>query len=336
MLKRINTGDINTVIIKFILNNKALILLIVAFIFSVIVTGGASVGAFNLTSLLRQIPAYSIMAVGLTVVFATGQMDMSAGSLLSLCTVMYATWSFRMPIPLAIVCVILLGGFVSMCTSSVLRAFNLNAFILTLAASQVIEGISGQITGGRNISGLSDATKFLGQSTITLPFVNMHLPVSFIVAVVVILLVAGILNYTRFGRHLLATGGNLEAAKLSGIKINLVRIMVFIMLGICAGITSVLLTGRLGMGSPGAGGSYTLDCIAAVIIGGTTMAGGRAKVGGSLFGVCLILVINNLLTLQGVSTYWTMVAKGMIIAVAIILDAVSETFFQAQSAKRVA
>ena len=334
MVEKNKARDAETAIVRFLLNNKALILLIIAFASSVVITKGASLGAYNRTALLRQIPAYAIMAVGLTVVFATGQMDMSAGSLLSLCTVMYAKWSFVMPIPLAVLCVILLGAFVSLCTSSVLRAFNLNAFILTLAASQVIEGISGQITGGKNISGLSDAAKFLGQRTINSPV--MQIPVSFIVALVVILIVAAILNFTHFGRHLLATGGNLEAAKLSGIKTNLIRIMVFMMLGMCAGMTSVLLTGRLGMGSPGAGGSYTLDCIAAVIIGGTTMAGGKAKVGGSLFGVCLILVINNLLTLQGVSTYWTMVAKGLIIAVAIILDAVSEKFFLAQSARRAA
>ena len=132
-----------------------------------------SLGAYNRTSLLRQIPAYAIMAVGLTVVFATGQMDMSAGSLLSMCTVMYAKWSFVMPVPIAVICAILLGAFVSMCTSSVLRAFNLNAFILTLAASQVIEGISGQITGGKNISGLSDAAKFLGQRTLESPVMQI-------------------------------------------------------------------------------------------------------------------------------------------------------------------
>lgn len=315
----------STTILRFVLNNKALLLVVIAFVLSMIMTGGNTISPYNITSLLRQIPAYAIMAIGYTIVFATGQFDMSAGSVLSLCTIMFAKWSLIYPLSIAIIAVIILGGLIELLNAVIIRSFNLNPFVLTLATSEIINGIAGQITGGANISGLSSSTKYLGQHLI-LDF----LPMSFIVAIIVILIAWVVLNLTTFGRHIIATGGNLEAAKVSGIKITPIRIAVFTILGLCAGITSVVLTGRLGMGSPSAGSNYSLDCIAAVVIGGTTMHGGKANVSGSLFGMFLIVVINNMLSLLGINTYWQMVAKGFIIALAIILDSLSEKFAVSQ------
>ena len=318
-----------TAIIRFVLKNKALLLLVIAFLVSMVWTGGNTISQFNLTSLMRQIPAYAIMAAGYTVVFTTGQFDMSAGSILSLCTIMFATWSFKYPLWLAICGVLVLGIIVGLINGAIIRLFNLNAFVLTLATGQIIDGIAGQITGGANISGLSDQTKFLGQRLMFDVF-----PVSFIVAIVVILLVAVMLSKTLFGRHLVATGANLEAAKVSGINTAGIRIAAYGIIGVCAGITSVILTGRLGMGSPTAGISYTLDCIAAVIIGGTAMRGGKPKVGGTLFGMGLMVVINNMLSLLGIGTYWQMISKGMIIVMAIVLDSLSEKFAALQRTSR--
>jgi len=317
----------NVKLLKFVLNNKALILLVIAFLVSVIWTGGNTISRFNLTSLMRQMPAYAIMAVGYTVIFTTGQFDMSAGSVLSLCTIVYATLSLHYPLAVAIFCVMLLSVAVGLVNGVIIRTFNLNAFVLTLATGQMIDGISGQITGGANVSGLSSGAKFLGQSLMFGMF-----PVSFIVAISIIVVVSVMLSKTLFGRHLVATGANLEAAKVSGIKITAIRIAAYGIIGACAGITSIILTGRLGMGSPTAGATYTLDCIAAVIIGGTAMRGGKPKVGGTLFGMGLIVVINNMLSLMGINTYWQMVSKGAIIAIAIILDALSEKFAAMQRA----
>lgn len=325
---KLQTKNAGSTALKFVLNNKAMLLLIIAFVISSVATKGNTLSAFNLTSLLRQIPAYAIMAIGYTVVFATGQFDMSAGAVLSLCTIMYAKWSLELPLAVAIIGAIALGALLECINAVIIRGFNLNAFVLTLATGEVINGIAGQITGGANVSGLSTSAKFFGQYLIfnTIPF-------SFVIAVVVVLAAACMLYKTLFGRHLIATGGNLEAAKVSGIKINAIRIAAFTILGACAGITAILLTGRMGMGSPSAGDTYTLDCIAAVVIGGTSQHGGKAKVGGSLFGMFLIVVINNMLNLLGINTYWQMAAKGLIIVFAIVLDSLSEKFAAAQSTK---
>jgi len=308
-------------IVKFLLNNKAMLLLLLAFLASILLTGGKTVSSFNLTSLMRQIPAYAMMAVGYTVIFTTGQFDMAAGSVLSLCTIMYAKWSLQYPLAVAIIGVIVLGAIVELISGFITRIFNLSPFVLTLAVGQVIDGVSGHITGGANISGLSSGTKFLGQY-----LMFGSIPVSFLVALSVIVIVTIMLGKTLYGRHLVATGANLEAAKVSGIRIDVIRVSAYVIIGICAGITSVVLTGRLGMGSPSAGSTYTLDCIAAVVIGGTSMKGGKPKVVGTLFGMGLIVVINNMLNLLGIDTYWQMVSKGAIIVLAIVLDSLSERF----------
>lgn len=325
------TGKENTstnAIISVVLNNKALILLVVAFISSIILTGGNTFAVYNLTSLLRQVPAYVIIAIGYTILFASGQFDMSAGSILSLCTVMYAKWALTYPLAVAMICVILLAIACEFINGIVIRTFNLNGFVLTLATSEMINGLAGQITKGGNVSGLSDAAKFLGQKLIF-----NGIPVSFLIAVLVIIVASVIITKTIYGRHLLATGGNREAAKVSGIKTDKMYISSFAFLGACVGVCSIVLTGRLGLGSPTAGSDYALDCIAGVVIGGTTMHGGKAKVSGTLFGMCLIIVINNMLDLLGINTYWKMVAKGAIIVLAIMLDSISEKVGNAQRSK---
>lgn len=322
------SNNSSTNALKFVLNNKALILLVVAFAASVLLTGSKTLNSYNLTSLLRQIPAYSIVAIGYTLVFASGQFDMSAGAVLSLCSVMYAKWSLTQPLFVAMVGVIILGIFCEFVNGLTIRLFNLNGFVLTLASSLIFQGIAGQITQGQNISGLSDAAKFLGQSLLF-----KSIPFAFIVAIAMILLAAMILYKSLYGRHLLATGGNLEAAQVSGIKIDRIRVTAFAFIGLCVGVTSILLTGRLGLGSMSAGNDYTLDCIAAVVIGGTTMHGGKAKVGGTLFGMFLIVVINNMLDLLGIGTYWKMITKGLIIIIAIVMDSTSQKFAVTQRTK---
>lgn len=324
--KKVNNFSI--MMFNFLLNNKALILLIVAFSASTLWTGGNTIAMFNLTSLLRQLPAYVIVAIGYTVLFASGQFDISAGAILSLCTVMYAKWSLSYPIVIVILMTIILAIACELINGFMIRIFNLSAFVLTLATSEMIEGVAGQITKGGNISGLPDVAKFFGQKLIL-----GTIPVSFIVAVVVIIVVSIVISKTLYGRHLLATGGNVEAAKVSGIKTNHMRVSAYGVLGACIGICAVVLTGRLGLGSPMAGNSYSLDCIAGVVIGGTTMHGGKSKVSGTLFGMGLIIVINNMLDLMGINTYWKMVAKGGIIVIAIMLDSLSEKVGDVQKIK---
>ena len=310
------------------LNNKALFLLIIAFIVSIIATGGNTLAAFNLTSLMRQIPVYAIMSMGFTVVFTAGKFDMSAGAVLSLCTIIYAKLALTCPLWVAIIVTLLMGALLEFVNGALIQAFKLPAFVLTLATSEAFEGISGMITEGKNISGLSDTAKWLGKQ-----LMFNTVPVAFLVAIAVIIITSVILFKTVFGRQLVATGGNFAAAKVSGIKTNFIYISAYVIIGICAGIGAVLLTGRLGFGSMNAGSDYSLDCIAAVVIGGTSMHGGKPKVTGSLFGMMLIIVINNMLNLLGTSTYLQMIFKGLIIAVAIILDAMSEKIASMQRLK---
>lgn len=324
-----NKSGINkTNLIMFALNNKAMLLLAVAFVCAIFITGGDSIAPYNLTSLLRQVPTYAIVAIGFTIIFASGQFDLSVGRIVSLCGVIYATLSLSMPLWAAVIGTLIAGMLLEFINAAFIRGIKLPGFVLTLATSEIYRGIAHIMTEGRNISGLSDPLIFIGQGLLF-----GVIPVAFIIALVLIILVAVMFNKTLYGRHIIATGGNGEAAKLSGIKTELIRVTSFMVAGLIFAAGSITLTGRVGFAAPLAGETYLMDCIAAVVIGGTSMHGGKAKVAGSLFGMGLIVVINNMLSLMGINTFWQWIAKGAIIILAISLDALSERFMNKQKTK---
>ena len=326
--KEANRKNAKSKAMLLVLNNKALILLMLVFLISTFVTNYNTVTVYNLTSLMRQLSVYTIVAAGYTIIFAAGMMDLSVGEVLSLCGVIYAVISLSYPVWVAILACFVVGVFCEFLNGFMIRFFKIPGFVLTLAIAQIYKGISHLITDGRNVSGLSDLTKVFGQGRIF-----NFIPNAFLIAVIVILMLAILISRTIYGRHVLATGGNGEAANVSGIKVEILRVSAYMVAGICASVGAIVLTGRVGFASATAGNSYTMDCIAAVVIGGTSMRGGKAKVVGTLFGVALIVVINNMLNLLNVSTYWQWIAKGFIIILAIVLDALTEQFVNKQRAK---
>lgn len=156
------------------------------------------------------------------------------------------------------------------------------------------------------------------------------IPFPFIIAVIMMLLVAILLNKTLYGRHLLAAGGNAEAANVSGIRVNKVKISAHVIAGAIYGVAAIVLTGRVGNAIPTAGDGYMMDAISAVVIGGTPMHGGKAKVVGTLFGVLLIGIMNNMLNLLRVDTFYQWIFKGIILIAAILLDGMTEAVMAKQ------
>ena len=154
----------------------------------------------------------------------------------------------------------------------------------------------------------------------------------FFIMILALIFMAVLLVKTTYGRHVLAAGGNASAAEVSGIRVGFINITTMMIGGICFGIGAAVLTGRVASAIPTAGDNYLMDSIAAVVIGGTPMHGGKAKVIGTLFGVILIGVINNMLNLLNISSYWQWVCKGAIIIIAIVLDSMTDRFFKSQKA----
>lgn len=309
-------------IMMFMIDNKALLLMVTMILTSILLTNGLAVSSENIAGIMRQVSVLAIISVGFTLLLASGTIDLSVGQIVSLCGVCFAFMSQIMPVSIAIFIAVILGIVCEFFNGILIRFFSLPGFVLTLAMGLVYKGIAHTVTNGKTIGNLSDPVKFIGQGSIFNFF-----PMPFFILLVVTFMMAILIGKTVFGRRVLAVGGNELAAKVSGIRITFIKVMAMMIGGVCFAIGSIVLTGRVASAGPTSGDSYMMDAIAAVVIGGTPLNGGKGKVLGTLFGVVLIGVINNMLNLVGVTSYLQWVFKGVIIIVAIILDSSTEKFF---------
>lgn len=313
----------------FLLNNKALLILGVLVIFAQIATKGLFVnpsnGFSNLSSISRQIATPAILGIGFTVVLASGGVDLSVGNMVSVIGVFYALSSVNMPLIVALPLAILFGAALGFVNGFMSVRFSLAPFILTLATSQVFKGVASILCDGKTVGNLSDGVKTIGQGLLF-----GVIPYSFLIMVLLTVIMAVIMYRTRYGRHVIATGGNAEASSVSGINVKAIQISAYVVMGICAAIGAIVLTGRTGNASPAAGEGMEMDAIAAVVIGGTPMSGGKAKITGTIFGSFIMGIISNVLNLMGIGSFWQWCAKGIIIILAILLDSQSEKFFNRQ------
>lgn len=309
--------------VALLLNNKALLILILLMIVSQILTGGLFLSYNNISSIVRQIAVSAMLGIGFTVVLAAGGVDLSVGHMLSFVGVVYAIFTLHMPLPLALLLAIVVGALCGLLNGTISVKLKLPPFIVTLAMAQVYRGFAFLLCDGKSVNGLSASVKYLGQG-----LVFGVIPISLIITIVLTVIMAVILYRMRYGRYVIATGGNAEAANVSGINVSAIQISTYVVMGICVAVGAVVLTGRVSMAAPGAGAGMEMDAIAAVVIGGTPMSGGKAKVGSTVFGCLVIGVMNNLLNLTDVSSFWQWVAKGVIIILAILIDAKTEQFFQ--------
>ncbi len=272
----------------------------------------------NLLNLLLQVTANGFIAFGMTFVILTSGIDLSVGSILALSSAITAGLIANgMPVPLDIVVALLLGGVLGMINGLLISFGKLAPFIVTLATMTIFRGATLVYTNGNPITqGMSNSYlfKFLGQGYILgIPF-----PVILMFAVFIILYI--VLHKTAFGKSVYALGGNEKAAYISGIKLNKVKILIYTISGVMTSISGLIITSRLSSAQPTAGASYEMDAIAAVVLGGTSLMGGKGRLIGTLIGALIIGVLNNGLNIIGVSAFWQQVVKGVVILIAVMLD----------------
>ena len=280
----------------------------------------------NAWNIMRQISINVCISVGLTLVILTKGIDLSVGSLLAFAGAVAAGLlkngievpSLNLFIGFtvfgAILAGLLVGGALGTFNGWMITRFKVPPFVATLAMLAIARGATMLWTGGFPVTGLGQPFAFIGTGW----FLGIPMPV-WITAVVVALAVV-VTRKTVFGRHIYAVGGNERAARLSGININRVKIWVYTLSGILAGVGGIILTSRLDSAQPNAGFSYELDAIAAVVIGGTSLSGGRGSIMGTVQGALIIGILNNGLVLLNVSPFWQQIIKGLVILVAVILD----------------
>ena len=274
--------------------------------------------ANNLLNLLLQVTSNALIAFGMTFVILTGGIDLSVGSILALSSALTAgLLGSGMPVTLAILISLILGCILGMMNGLLISYGKLAPFIVTLATLTIFRGATLVYTNGNPITkGLSDTFlfQFLGQGYI----VGIPFPVIIMFIVFIVLYV--LLHKTAFGKSVYAIGGNEKAAYISGVKLNKVKIIIYSISGIMASISGLIITSRLSSAQPTAGASYEMDAIAAVVLGGTSLSGGKGRILGTLIGALIIGVLNNGLNIIGVSAFWQQVVKGVVILIAVLID----------------
>lgn len=264
----------------------------------------------NLSNVLRQNAFIAILAAGMTFVILTGGIDLSVGSVVALSGVIAADLLARGHGVFVGIGAGLLVGLAAGAVNGVLSTtLRIPSFVVTLAMMLMVRGAALKFTDARTITGLPPEFSVFGSGTVAAVAMLSTFVVSWIV-----------LTRTAFGRHVYAVGGNLQAAWLSGVRVVAIQQAVFVVAGLSAGLAGVLVASRLNAGYPRAGEYYELDAIAAVVVGGTSLSGGRGSVWGTLAGAFFIGILNNALNLFHVSTYDQLIVKGAVLVAAASLD----------------
>jgi len=274
---------------------------------------------YNILNVLRQTSINSIIAAGMTFVILTGGIDLSVGSLLAFCgAVAAALIGSGQPILVVLFISLLTGAGVGFISGIIISKGKVQAFIATLVTMTIMRGVTLVFTQGKPIDAgtgvAADVFAKLGAGYL------IGIPVPIYIMILVYGLAWYTLHQTRFGRYIYALGGNEEAARLSGLATIKLKTTVYAISGFLAGLGGIILTARLSSAQPTAGTGYELDAIAAVVLGGTSLAGGTGRILGTIVGALIIGILNNALNIMNVSSYYQMIAKGAVILLAVLMD----------------
>lgn len=283
----------------------------------------------NAWNILRQISVNLCLSVGMTLVILSGGIDLSVGAILALAGAVAAGLlksglsiaglgiHLEVTAAGAVATGLLVGAAVGWGNGLAITRFRLPPFVATLGMLSIARGLTLLWTGGFPITGLGPEFGRIGTGTL------LAVPVPVWIMGGVVIVFAVLTRRTPFGRHLFAVGGNERAARLTGLPVNRVKVVVYVVAGALSGLAGLIVTSRLDSAQPNAGLGYELDSIAAVVIGGTSLSGGRGSIAGTVLGCLIIGVLNNGLFLLNVSPFWQQVIKGAVILVAVAIDKTS-------------
>ena len=282
--------------------------------------------ADNLFNVMRQVSVNLCISVGMTLVILTGGIDLSVGSILALSGAV-AAGLIKSGISIeganlhigftffgVVIVALVIGGALGWFNGQMVTRFKVPPFIATLGMLTIARGLTMLYTNGHPITGLGTSFEYLGTGW----FCGVPMPV--LVAALVVVLFALFMRKSPWGRYIYAIGGNERATRLSGIDVNRVKCFVYTVAGVLSAVAALIVTARLDSAQPNAGTGYELDSIAAVVIGGTSLNGGKGSVWGTVVGALIIGVLNNGLVLLNVSPFWQQVIKGLVILLAVVMD----------------
>ncbi|WP_170386379.1 ABC transporter permease [Ruegeria atlantica] len=270
----------------------------------------------NFRNIALQVSILSIVAIGSTIVIITGGIDLSPGSMIALLTMCLAVFikTYGLSLWVAIPLTLLIGCGLGVINGILVAYVGIPAFIVTLAGLSAFKGLALTLNGGTPAFSLSPELREVFYGT----FLGLPLPFYYVVGAYALFTI--IMEHTRLGREIYAVGGNESAARLSGINVARVRLIAFVFAALCAAVGAVLLSSRLNSGSPNYGTLIELQAIAAAVVGGASLAGGRGRVISTLIGALIIIVVQNGLNLNAVTTSMQSLTIGLIILVAVGVD----------------
>ncbi|MCT1797266.1 ABC transporter permease [Aerococcus viridans] len=302
---------------KEMLSKLGPLLALIVLIIFVSILSPSFLSLTNLMNLMRQVSTNALIAFGMTFVIITGGIDLSVGSTLALSSAIMAGMIVNGIDPLIAMTVSLIVGFVLGAVNGLLiTKGKLVPFIATLATMTIYRGATLVLTDGKPITGLDETFifQFMGRGY----FFGIPFPI--VITLVVFALLFVLLHKMSFGRKTFAIGGNEKASFIAGVKSNKIKIFVYSISGVLASLAGIILTSRLNSAQPTAGESYEMDAIASVVLGGTSMSGGKGRIFGTLIGALIIGTLNNGLNLLGVSTFYQQIVKGIVIIIAVLID----------------
>lgn len=288
--------------------------LLVVFITVAGLTTEAFLTEANVTNLLKQMVTTGLLAFGMLTVILTGGIDLSVGSVVAFSGIVAAGLSAGLPVPLAMLVGLASGMGFGLVNGVLVARFQLAPFVVTLAALTTIRGLA-FVYSETPVAPEKPGFFELGSTS-----VGGQIPVSTLIMVAVFVLGGIFLSRTPAGRALTAIGGNAETVRLAGIGVRRHVVLAYTISGACAGLAGVILASRVGIAQPSVGTGFELDAIAACVIGGASLAGGRGTVRATFAGVLVLALINNLLNLHDVQSYWQQVLKGLIIVAVILVQ----------------
>ena len=300
---------------KSLLNEYFIFVIFIALVVVLTCLKPSFIQPSNLVNILKQASINGILSFGMMFVIIAGGFDMSVGSTVAFAGIVAALLGQgQFPLIVPLVVAMLAGLAVGIVNGVGVAVGDLPPFIMTLGTMTAVRGLALLTSDGKPVTGISDEYKAVAASSI------FGVPMLAIFLVIVILICAFVLAKTVYGRRVYACGGNLQAARVSGINTTLIRISTFAIAGLLAGLSGFLMTSRVTIGQPTAAESYEMDAITACVVGGVSMSGGVGKPWGVVVGCLLITVITNGLDILGVSSHWQKIVKGVIIVLAVLID----------------
>ncbi|BEP70810.1 MULTISPECIES: ABC transporter permease [unclassified Variovorax] len=328
-----NGGGGGIDIVRLLLEGRAFFALIaIVAVFSLLSPVYFSTGNFLIMS--SHVAIFGLLAIGMLIVILTGGIDLSVGSTLGLCGVVagYLMQGVTIdalglvlypPVWVVVVLTCALGALVGAVNGVLIAFFKVPAFVATLGVLYVARGVALLITNGLTFNSLGGRPELGNTGFNWLGFDQvLGMPVGVLVLAMVAVVAAVLLNRTAFGRWVYASGGNARAAELSGVPVRFTTVTVYVLSGVCAAIAGLVLSSQLTSAGPTAGSTYELTAIAAVVVGGAALTGGRGNVRGTLLGAFVIGFLSDGLVIIGVSSYWQTVFTGAVIVLAVLLNAI--------------